>query len=795
MVYTLVLTCLLWVAYSFVAPMGILKAPAVRQTKLFASSTPPTYVSLRDSPTKYTFVGGKGGVGKTTTSSAIAVGYSDAGKRTLIVSTDPAHSLGDALDIELQPGVVTPIVTEQNLWALEVDIDSAIDEFRKTAEGLDVDRCTRVVRTHTHTHTITPLSLPSISLILTLPVFDIHDDGLSRMYSLARDIGISREMIEGLGLEDVTSLFQNPPPGIDEIVALLEIFKLGGLQGGAQAYDKIVIDTAPTGHTLRLLELPQFLDKVTGSLLRLRAKLTGAIQGFKNMFGGGNPSQPQKEPLLDVLEKLERYQLRLTDMRAALKDASQTQFVIVTIPTSLAVAESTRLVTSLQAQGIAVNKVVCNQLIQEGADAAYLSTRVRAQRECITSLTAAAPPTVEITEVPFLDTEVVGPYGLKFFASMAHPVDASVASNPMGSKKLTIFGGKGGVGKTTVAAAWGVALADAGLRTLVVSTDPAHSLGDAFMTPLGDKPQQIELPGASSPGPGSSSSRSQSQSQLWAMEIDPDAALAEFRDTVEDTMRSAGGGGAMASMGLPDLKAEVMNLLMDTDNPPPGTDEIVAMTRVISYLDDGLTMPSGEVLTFDRVVLDTAPTGHTLRMLALPTFLQVLVDKVKAIRDSSTGGILGSILGGGGGARGGAAAAGSGDGGPLGEDRLMRFQERMGRLEDVLHNPSESEFSIVTIPTQLATAETKRLMQALAADSVAVRRIIINQVLPVDQAETPEASDAFLTRTRSAQQASVAQLRRLVGLTPGMELVEVPHFDTELRTVFGLRLLGNVVLQ
>jgi arsenite-transporting ATPase len=623
------------------------------------------------------------------------------------------------------------------------------------------------------------------------------------MYSLARDIGISSEMIEGLGLKDVTSLFKNPPPGIDEIVALLEIFKLGGWQGGAQAYDKIVIDTAPTGHTLRLLELPQFLDKVTGSLLRLRAQLTRAIQGFKNMFGGGDPSQPQQEPLLDVLEKLERYQLRLADMRAALKDASQTQFVVVTIPTSLAVAESMRLVTSLQAQGIAVDKVVCNQLIQEGADAAYLSARVRAQRECITSLTSTAPLAVEITEVPFLDTEMVGPYGLKFFASMAHPADASAASNPMGSKKLTIFGGKGGVGKTTSAAAWGVALADVGLRTLVVSTDPAHSLGDVFMTPLGDKPQQIELPGASSPRSSSGQdgqSQSQSQSQLWAMEIDPDAALAEFRDAVNDAMGAAGGGGggAMASMGLPDLKAEVMNLLTDTDNPPPGTDEIVAMTRIISYLDDGLTLPSGEVLTFDRVVLDTAPTGHTLRMLALPAFLQDLVDKVKGVRDSSTGGMLGSILGGGGGGGAGAGAgaeAGSDNGLPLGEDRLTRFQERMGRLEDVLHNPSESEFSIVTIPTLLATAETKRLVQALAADSVAVRRIIINQVLPADQAETRETSDAFLTRTRSAQQASVAKLRRLVGLAPSMELLEVPHFDTELRTVFGLRLLGNVVLK
>ena len=89
------------------------------------------------SDARYVFVGGKGGVGKTTTSSALAVKYSDMGLKTLIVSTDPAHSLGDALDISLTSGNIVPIVSEQNLWALEIDVDEALNEFKDTLDGFD----------------------------------------------------------------------------------------------------------------------------------------------------------------------------------------------------------------------------------------------------------------------------------------------------------------------------------------------------------------------------------------------------------------------------------------------------------------------------------------------------------------------------------------------------------------------------------------------------------------------------------------------------------------------------------
>ena len=92
------------------------------------SSLSPSSISSLMKPssqgTQFVFVGGKGGVGKTSSSSAIAIAFSDTGLRTLLVSTDPAHSLGDALDVNLRSGTVVPITTESNLWALEIDVNA-----------------------------------------------------------------------------------------------------------------------------------------------------------------------------------------------------------------------------------------------------------------------------------------------------------------------------------------------------------------------------------------------------------------------------------------------------------------------------------------------------------------------------------------------------------------------------------------------------------------------------------------------------------------------------------------------
>lgn len=187
------------------------------------------------------FVGGKGGVGKTTTSAALAVklasSYEDPLK-VLVVSTDPAHSLGDALDEDLRKGRGKPImmtdpITSGRLYACEVDAGAALEDFRKSLEAFDVGK-------------------------------------------LADALGVSPEMLDGFGLSEFSGLLNNPPPGLDELVALSNVLDTESVAGD---FDVVVVDTAPTGHTLRLLALPQFLDGLLGKLIKLRMKLSGKLEG------------------------------------------------------------------------------------------------------------------------------------------------------------------------------------------------------------------------------------------------------------------------------------------------------------------------------------------------------------------------------------------------------------------------------------------------------------------------------------------------------------------------------------
>ncbi len=654
------------------------------------------------------------------------------------------------MDVNLSNGMVTPITTESHLWALEIDVDSAIEEFQDMAQSLNTER-------------------------------------------LAESLGVPKDIIDTLGLSDLASIFTNPPPGIDEIVALTKIFKYADekLPNGSPKYERIIIDTAPTGHTVRLLQLPAFLNSVTGKLIKFRAKLMSAVDMFKNIFGGGD--RDPAAGLGGALSKLEDLQANVARVQQTLKDGTKTQFVVVTIPTSLAVAESKRLVTSLRGEGIRVSTILCNQIVADDAGAKYVDTRRYSQRKCIEKMNAAATAsaaaadsmysTVEITEVPYVDTEVTGIYGLRFFSGLAHAPKPKTATNPINSRKLTIFGGKGGVGKTTSAASWGVLLSDSGLKTLVISTDPAHSLGDALGERLSGVPRLLDQNGASG-------------GQLWAMEVDPETALEEFRELIQGALGKGGGemaGGAAGGMGLPDFKGDISEMLSGINDPPPGTDEVVAMTKVVTYLEEGCELPNGQTIKFDRIVLDTAPTGHTLRMLQLPDFLQSLVQKLKKIRDKAGG--LGSMMG---------MMGGGGKGEEKSEEveeserRLEKFERRMERLDALLHNPREAEFTVVTIPTEVATAETVRLVASLKDESIGMRRLIINQVLPSPTSEDKEVADAasvvYMNRLRQGQQASIRELQGLADSTQAT-LVKVPYFDMEVRTVYGLRVVGATIFK
>ncbi|KAJ8441483.1 hypothetical protein Cgig2_011160 [Carnegiea gigantea] len=191
------------------------------------------------------------------------------------------------------------------------------------------------------------------------------------------------------------------------------------------------------------------------------------------------------------------------------------------------------------------------------------------------------------------------------------PAEAVAGFDEMASgtkRKYYMLGGKGGVGKTSCAASLAVKFANSGHPTLVVSTDPAHSLSDSFAQDLAGG-TLVPVEGVDSP--------------LFALEINPEKAREEFRSA---SQRSEGSGvkDFMDSMGLGMLVEQIGELKLGEllETPPPGLDEAIAISKVMQFLE------AQEYRMFTRIVFDTAPTGHTLRLLSLPDFLDASIGKI-----------------------------------------------------------------------------------------------------------------------------------------------------------------------
>eukprot|EP00928_Gymnodinium_smaydae_P045017 TRINITY_DN30052_c0_g1_i1.p1 TRINITY_DN30052_c0_g1~~TRINITY_DN30052_c0_g1_i1.p1 ORF type:complete len:484 (-),score=75.73 TRINITY_DN30052_c0_g1_i1:203-1654(-) len=318
-----------------------------------------------------------------------------------------------------------------------------------------------------------------------------------------------------------------------------------------------------------------------------------------------------------------------------------------------------------------------------------------------------------------------------------------------GERRFTFVGGKGGVGKTTTASAIAVSLARAGHKTLIVSIDPAHSLGDALGVRLSGTPQPVILPSATT-----SSTDTGAGGSLHAMEIDPQAVVAEFRRGIsvprlKQLLREPSGGigtgilGALSKAGV-DLEAAV-NLL---EVSPPGIDEAVALARMMQLLGDNSE--------FSRVVIDTAPTGHTLRLLSFPQFLHSVVDMILSIQEKLSQGFspLGSLLG-----------------RVMGDDLqrqlhvtkegLERFMSSMAALNEVFADERATDFVVVTIPTHLAVAESKRLMESLATSGMPARFLVVNQSPLLGAGGSPAGATATVAAIRAIAKLPEAQQQLL----------------------------------
>ncbi|KAF2318497.1 hypothetical protein GH714_008363 [Hevea brasiliensis] len=181
------------------------------------------------------------------------------------------------------------------------------------------------------------------------------------------------------------------------------------------------------------------------------------------------------------------------------------------------------------------------------------------------------------------------------------------------------------------------------------------------------------------------------------------------------------------------------------DTPPPGLDEAIAISKVMQFLE------SQEYSMFTRIVFDTAPTGHTLRLLSLPDFLDASIGKI------------------------------------LKADKLERLRERMIKVRELFRDTDSTEFVIVTIPTVMAVSESSRLRASLQKENVPVKRLIVNQILP------PSASDCkFCAMKRKDQMRALDMIQSDPELS-SLTLIKAPLVDVEIRGVPALRFLGDII--
>ncbi len=279
---------------------------------------------------------------------------------------------------------------------------------------------------------------------------------------------------------------------------------------------------------------------------------------------------------------------------------------------------------------------------------------------------------------------------------------------------IMLFSGKGGVGKTTLAAATASRLAATGSQVLVMSTDPAHSLSDVFGVQLGARPRTIE--------PG-----------LDAMEVD---AKGMFSEALAQAPEGAKTGGLL----------DVLKMASET----PGVDEFGAIEVLLQAIEDA---------HHDVVILDTAPTGHTLRLLMLPQLMDSWIGKLLEMRQrlARAGRFLRRLIPG-------ASAA---DAGELGRE-LEGGHRRIGSLREMLSDPDRAQIVLVTIPEAMGVLETERTIQTLGQNGIPIGSVVVNQLQP--ESETC----LHCQRRRQIHLAELEHMRRVAGAIPLKVLESLP---------------------
>lgn len=299
-------------------------------------------VTFNKKKSTFIFIGGKGGVGKTTVSAATALWCARMGKKTLVISTDPAHSLGDSFERTIKH-IPTPITT--NLEAIEIDPDRAMEEYQSKMQ-------------------------------------------MQQKYN------------DALGLVSDQMDMMSSSPGIDEVASFDKFMQYMN----SDEYDVIVFDTAPTGHTLRLLSFPEMMDSWMGKLIKTKKTLGKAAQKLKNIIPFMGSDEAEEEQSMEELEEAKK---QILAAREVLTDPTRTTFKTVLIPEEMSIIESSRAMNALHKANISTDGVIVNKIQPDNDHCDFCRARFETQQKRLDTIKATFEGQI-IAEVPLQAHEVRG---------------------------------------------------------------------------------------------------------------------------------------------------------------------------------------------------------------------------------------------------------------------------------------------------------------------------------------------------------------------------------------------------
>ncbi|HVG57252.1 MAG TPA: ArsA family ATPase [Hyalangium sp.] len=581
------------------------------------------------------FFGGKGGVGKSTLAAAYALNLAEEApkEKVLLLSLDPARTLSDLVKKKLpaKPTKLVPGKGEGGLYAAELEPAALLKPF-------------------------------------------------ATKYVPALEKAAAKGSV--LTDEDLGKLFAQAVPGLEELVSLFHVLEMIE----SKEFDRIVVDTAPTSHTLRLFDLPVGLRKFLGIVK------TGTDKPAAGGKGKKEPAAPSSDGgfLDEVSAKAER-------LLTLIKDGARSAFHLVALAEPVPEAQTRMLFTQLRERGIPVTEIVVNQVEERGGCPACQGRRgLQAPHvRKFQGLDKAVP-------VHLLAKRELAPKGLdgikKFAKEWASgketkalefsaaegppalvraPSMPPIAAPPLPPTRLIFFVGQGGVGKSSCAAAAAVTLTEKEGPVLLISTDPAHSLSDVLQSRLTDTETQVK-----------------GTKGLYARELDVSGWFNALRKRLKEKAEKAF-EGAPKNGDVPADLAALRNLL---ECAPPGIDELAAL----SCLTDALVQER-----FKRIVVDPAPMITSMRVVELADTAKTWLGALHAILSKYKAKGLGELA-----------------------DDVAAQIKHVKRFEEALASPNESRFVVVTRGEELAASRTERLVEYLKEKKLQVERVLVNRVGP-----------------------------------------------------------------